>query len=266
MYDRPKSRRWFISRVRSGYGTRSVRHRATGRRGAGSRRIARGWPRALAEIDFQDAVDEDHTFETDCETYGCDQENDFCRCGMITDLRVVGLSPVYMAAVYARSLTDVTPSPTDLYAIERTFSRSRITPDDFDPVTEPGYYGEEIGSIALTRQAAARLEDRFQHVLTVFVEHERLRRTLAGEIEFAETHRWEARTVPVRDLRFDTAGMDRTLVSSYRHQLRYMNWADLPHGICVPADDGTWNVLDGRHRIAGRGADRDELLVLVPAE
>ena len=187
----------------------------------------------------------DYDYDDDMSNCSCP---DYCRCGVIVNERVTGISPSQ-----ARGLViDFVKGDELEQLLAFMFFRHCLKSDDFNITTCSGYYGEEIGDIKLSDRGQSQIG----HFNTL-IEAKDVRAALAmilthhyGYVlpDLLDYKEWELVEVSPKNIYAPKAGMGQVTNVGYDY------WSDkdypsfYPGCIVIPCCDDKLKIVDGFHR------------------
>lgn len=104
---------------------------------------------------WANGVDYDYKEETDCYSYGCIDEG-ICRCGRIYNAEVYKVDANSAIKNFVEGWDKIAPVSQKKILTYLDKHLQFSSPDSWNVEVEPGYYGDEIGSVTFTKQDELR--------------------------------------------------------------------------------------------------------------
>lgn len=222
--------------------------------------------------DLRYYVDYDYDTQHDCDN-GC--ANDFCRCGTITNKRILSVDVMAITEHIYKSFFDETSKSgkrakklsdifsggkeIDMYCINRILTFHKIwEPDNWEIGTEGGYYGEEIGEVSLDGVIMSNIERDCELMLSLDSISDKIKFVLHIEygylLDDIKDSQFDIITISKNDL--DFTKMSKTHITKVKSEnLDHYNGYNLPRGIVRRSLDGSYKIIDGFHRIISVDGD-----------
>jgi hypothetical protein len=124
---------------------------------------------SLQGADLHHYVDLDYDEDRNCEEEGCDS---ICRCSTISNARVRSLSVSSLVGYLAPDADPIT-----VWALEQALTMAgvqEVDESDWDIDVTWGYYGQEIGKVSVSHEAAEKIEEIAQALLSIPEPQDRL--------------------------------------------------------------------------------------------
>ena len=204
-------------------------------------------PFKINGVDFQYSLEVEYDERNPCQE-GIDCcSNDYCRCGVLENIRVVE-NPTWDTIHVNLKLKKY--STFQLYLIDRILRTNGFyDKDNWDAIAVGGYYGEELGPIYLNNSIAQQVDNNVNEVMSLNNTTAQLEYVLNLEYGFIlpaiKDKEWKIVEVNKDAISFGNENyyykLDKDLIALYKDY-------ELPRGVCLN-NGGKYRIIDGYHRI-----------------
>lgn len=218
------------------------------------------------DIDLQWIVDLNYEHNYSCSASGCDEEG-ICRCGTITNESIESydvskISKFIYDEIYnddsiqakrdykiSNILGNITKD-LNLYTIDRICRKYKIW-NNFNIKIQASYYGEEIGSVTLSKNFQKELEKELELALSIDNIKDRVEYLLILEysdlIERVKNREWEILDVSLDAIMTGNKSHIKNVFNGNNYYSEYKK--DEIHGVVI-IENGNLKLIDGYHRIS----------------
>jgi len=226
----------------------------------------------MIEVDFwwNAIVDCDYDSHYPCHNGSDCCDNDMCRCGQITNIRItkkdyLGVFDMIVADGKNKEFNKI---------LAFMLLKNLIRDAEFDAPVSGGYYGEEIGSVKPeNEQEIKNLLAQFNSLSTS--PDEQLLLVLGKEYGYVLPRLkllkgWSYKRIPLGEVKFTEEVLMRTsndIVSRYENFIFESDRKDDPHFPGIICDESN-KIIDGYHRLAAckRNLDDKKLISIISPE
>lgn len=209
----------------------------------------------------------DYIYDThyECQEGSTCCDNDYCRCGVLQDLKATSINPRMISDRIIGKMSNVVHA----YCVDRIVMKA-VTPyvshpeDLFDVHACSGYYGEEVGEIKMSSSVGDDIAKKLRVIGEMRSNRERILYTLNNEyghvlpaVEKAKS--WYVKKIDFSELEIGQPdhynSLDSNVVDAYKD-------CTLPRAVCLKSGD-KFRLIDGYHRVAAfERQPKGELLVI----
>jgi len=207
----------------------------------------------IDEINAFCSTDFKHSINYDCDFYdGPPDDDGYCRSGTVSNHRIKSANLEFLSESLLKAKRGESKSRTILrYCIERVLTAFRIYETDaWDFNVVSGYYGQELGSVLLTRERADKIRQALVELVSKPTDRDRVLFTLECEYGYIleslkSRHMCRIEVVKLSDIVMPQESYHSKVM---RQDLDFCDEErELPIAVCREAGE-KYCVIDGYHR------------------